>query len=163
MATKLFTRYNSKDPFLVICISIIIASILTVYPLPYAVAGWRPHFMLIFSLFWVMCQPTWCGVWFSFTIGVFTDLLLGMPLGANALCFVGLGFVARLLTREFAYIPFLFLWLISALALLTYIFVMWLGLMATDTVFIMARHWQPLLTSVAIFPLIFWLLKRWRA
>lgn len=162
MATKLFVRSTQKDPFFIIIISMIIASVLTVYPLPYEIAGWRPHFMLILTLFWVMCQPSWCGVWFAFTMGIFTDLLLGMPLGANALCFVILSFSARLLTREFAYIPFLFLWLMSGLTTLIYTFVIWLGLIATDTTFITARHWQPLLTSIVIFPLFFWLLKRWR-
>ncbi len=154
--------YLRNDPLVVIILSVVVSSVLMVYPLLYSIAGWRPHFMFLITLFWVMCQPTWCGVWFSFAMGLFTDLLLGLPLGANALSFVILGFIARLLTREFAYIPFLFLWLISGVAVLFYVLVMWIGLSLADVPFVSSRHWQPLLSSIAVFPVIFWLLKRWR-
>lgn len=162
MATKLFIRATQKDPLIIIIITMIIASVLTVYPLPYAIAGWRPHFMLMLTLFWVMCQPSWCGVWFAFTMGIFTDLLLGMPLGTNALFFVALSFAGRMLTREFAYIPFLFVWLIIGIAVFIYVLFTWLGLVVSDTSFVTARHWQPLASSIMIFPLVFWSLKQWR-
>ena len=45
-------------------------------------------------LFWVLCQPTWCGIWFAFATGILIDLLLDAPLGLNAR-FIIIAFVAR--------------------------------------------------------------------
>ena len=63
-----------RDPFIWIVISILLASVLTVYPLAYDLSAWRPFIMLLVMLFWVLCQPTWCGVWFAFGLGIFTAL-----------------------------------------------------------------------------------------
>ena len=68
-----------KDPLIIIIISIVISSILMIYPLSYDVSGWRPLVMLMVMLFWVLCQPTWCGVWFAFATGLWTDLLIESP------------------------------------------------------------------------------------
>ncbi|RYZ80374.1 MAG: rod shape-determining protein MreD, partial [Moraxellaceae bacterium] len=69
-------RNQIRDPLIAIVISIIIASVLMVYPLPYAVAAWRPLFFLLLTLFWVLCQPAWCGIWFAFFLGLASDLML---------------------------------------------------------------------------------------
>ena len=83
IAKKLPSEKQRKDPLWIIVVSIIIGSILVVYPMSYALAGWRPLYMFLIMLFWVLCQPTWCGIWFAFTMGLFTDLLLDAPLGMN--------------------------------------------------------------------------------
>ena len=98
LIAKLRSEKN-RDPLIAIIVSVIICSILIVYPLSYAVSGARPLFMLLVMLFWVMCQPTWCGIWFAFGTGIFADLLVDAPLGMNALSFVIITFVARFLTR----------------------------------------------------------------
>ena len=43
---------NNRDPLIAIVFSVIIASVLMVYPLSYAVSGARPLFMLLVMLFW---------------------------------------------------------------------------------------------------------------
>jgi rod shape-determining protein MreD len=65
---------KQRDPLFPIIFSVIIASVLMVYPLSYALSGWRPLFMMMVMLFWVLCQPTWSGIWFAFAVGIFTDL-----------------------------------------------------------------------------------------
>ena len=86
-------REKRKDPLWGIILSVIVGSVLMVYPLSYDISGWRPLFMLMIMLFWVVCQPTWCGV--CIWHGNFTDLLLDAPLGLNALSFVIVTFVTR--------------------------------------------------------------------
>lgn len=162
MLNSVLSSAKPRDPLLIIIISIVVGSILMVYPLPYAVAGWRPHFLFLITIFWVLCQPMWCGVWFAFTIGIFTDLLLNLPLGSNAACFVLLSFLARQFTREFAYFHFLLLWLIASLATVVYVLIMWIAFSLADVAFISSRHWQPLLSSILTFPLLYWVLKKWR-
>ncbi|MGH1401057.1 MAG: rod shape-determining protein MreD [Acinetobacter tandoii] len=151
-----------QDPLFPIIFSVIIASVLMVYPLAYAVSGWRPLFMMMVMLFWVLCQPTWCGVWFAFGTGIFVDLLMDAPLGLNALCFVVISFVARFLIRERRVLTFVNLWVIAALAILAYLFMMWVAQIMGGIQFSFARHWQPLLTSVLVWPLVYFVLKKWR-
>lgn len=151
-----------KDPFMIIVISIIIGSILVVYPLSYAYAGWRPLFMLLITLFWVLCQPTWCRVWFAFSMGLFTDLLLDAPLGMNALSYVVLAFLTRYFIRERRVLTFSNLWVIITLSLVAHLVLTLMAQTMLGVRFSLTRHWQPLLASIFSWPILYYLLKRWR-
>ncbi|WP_374574838.1 rod shape-determining protein MreD [Acinetobacter sp.] len=153
---------KQRDPLLPIILSVILASVLIVYPLSYALSGWRPLFMMLVMLFWVLCQPTWCGVWFAFGTGIFVDLLVDAPLGMNALSFVVLAFTARFLTRERRILTFGNLWAIASIAVLAHLFFAWMAQAMSGVHFSLARHWQPLLTSVLAWPVIYYMLKKWR-
>lgn len=162
MSLAKLSRHTQRDPLFPIIISIVMASLLMVYPLSYDVSGWRPLFMLMVMLFWVLCQPTWCGIWFAFGTGIFTDLLVDAPLGMNAFSFVVITFVARFLTRERRILTFGNLWAISFLAVLAHLFITWIAQIMGGLQFSIARHWQPLLSSILVFPLIYFVLKKWR-
>lgn len=161
LIAKLRSQKN-RDPLIAIILSVIVCSVLMVYPLSYAISGARPLFMLLVMLFWVMCQPTWCGIWFAFGTGIFVDLLIDAPLGMNALSFVTIAFVARFLTRERRILTFGNLWLISFMAVLAHLFMTWIAQIMGGMQFSIARHWQPLLSSIFTFPVIYFLLKKWR-
>ena len=153
---------SNRDPLIAIIVSVIVCSVLMVYPLSYAVSGARPLFMLLLMLFWVMCQPTWCGIWFAFATGMFTDLLVDAPLGMNALSFVLITFIVRFLTRERRIMTFGNLWVISFLAVLAHLFLTWILQIMGGLQFSLTRHWQPLLSSVLVFPVMYFMLKKWR-
>ncbi|MEJ2898264.1 rod shape-determining protein MreD [Acinetobacter sp. NS-4] len=153
---------QKRDPLIAIIVSVILCSVLMVYPLSYAISGARPLFMLLLMLFWVMCQPTWCGIWFAFATGIFTDLLVDAPLGMNALSFVLITFIVRFLTRERRILTFGNLWVISFLAVLAHLFLTWVLQIMGGLQFSIARHWQPLLTSLLVFPIMYFMLKKWR-
>ena len=153
---------TNRDPLIAIIVSVIFCSVLMVYPLSYAVSGARPLFMLLLMLFWVMCQPTWCGIWFAFATGIFTDLLLDAPLGMNALSFVWITFIVRFLTRERRILTFGNLWVISFLVVLAHLFLTWVLQIMGGLQFSITRHWQPLLTSLLVFPVMYFMLKKWR-
>ena len=153
---------KNKDPLLPIIFSVIAASVLMVYPLSYTSSGWRPLFMLMVTLFWVLGQPTWCGIWFAFGTGLFADLLLDAPLGMNALSFVVITFVARFLTRERRIMTFANLWVISAIAILAHLALIWVMQVMGGIQFPFARHWQPLLSSILLWPVLYYFLRRWR-
>lgn len=153
---------TNRDPLIAIIVSVILCSVLMVYPLSYTVSGARPLFMLLLMLFWVMCQPTWCGIWFAFATGMFTDLLVDAPLGMNALSFVLITFIVRFLTRERRIMTFGNLWVISFLAVLAHLFLTWILQIMGGLQFSLTRHWQPLLSSVLVFPVMYFMLKKWR-
>lgn len=161
LIAKLKSRTH-RDPLFPIIFSVIGASILVVYPLSYTLAGWRPHFMLLVMLFWVLCQPTWCGVWFAFGTGLFLDLLLDAPLGSNALSFIIIAFIARFLTRERRILTFGNLWVITAIALTAYLAMSFFAQVLAGVQFSLTRHWLPLLTSLMVWPVLYYLLRKWR-
>lgn len=153
---------TQRDPFLAIVISVILASILMVYPLSYTLSGWRPLFMLMVMLFWVLCQPTWCGIWFAFATGIFADLLLDAPLGLNALSFILIAFLARFLTRERRILTFSNLWIITAIAIVAHLMLIFFAQILASVQFSFARHWIPVLTSILVWPVLYYMLKKWR-
>lgn len=162
LSAKRLTKDHSKDPLFVMVLSVIICSILVVYPLSYSFAGWRPLVMLMVTLFWVLCQPTWCGVWFAFAIGLFSDLLLDAPLGLHALSYVLITFITRYFTRERRVMTFTNTWVIASLALLAHLLYVLLAQVLSDMEFSITRHWQPLLSSILLWPVLYYCLRRWR-
>lgn len=160
-AKKLSTEQH-KDPLIAIIISVIICSVLVVYPLTYGMAGWRPLFMLMITLFWILCQPSWCGVWFAFCIGLFTDLLLDAPLGVNALSYVLITFIVRYFIRERRVMTFGNTWIIISLAIVAHLLFILLAQVVSDIQGSIARHWLPLVSSIGLWPILYYCLKRWR-
>ena len=163
MALAKKENFQSRDPLIAIVISVVIGSVLMVYPVSYLLSGWRPTFMLLVMFFWVMCQPAWCGVWFAFLVGIFTDLLMEYPLGLNAMSFVLIAFFARFFTRERRIMTQTNLWMIAIIAIAFHLLLMWLLLVMAGNEMGILRHWQALLSSVLIWPVVYWSLKKWRA
>ena len=161
LIAKLRSQKN-RDPLIAIILSVIVCSVLMVYPLSYAISGARPLFMLLVMLFWVMCQPTWCGIWFAFGTGIFVDLLIDAPLGMNALSYVLVTFITRYFIRERRVMTFNNLWVISTFAIIAYLFFSFIAQVMAGTHFSITRHWQPLVSSVFCWPILYYLLKRWR-
>ena len=151
---------KNKDPLLPIIFSVIAASVLMVYPLSYTGSGWRPLFMVMVLIFWVLCQPTWCGVWFAFSLGIFTDLLLDAPLGQNALIYVVITFAARYFIRERRVLTFLNLWIIAILAILAYVIFVWVTQVMAGINYPVMRRWPPLISSVFAWPVLYYCLKK---
>jgi rod shape-determining protein MreD len=71
--------------FSFLCFSL--ALVLTVIGLPDWMDQWRPLWMLLVMLFWFLAAPNNVGLVAAFIAGLALDLLLGDPLGVNALCF----------------------------------------------------------------------------
>ncbi len=152
---------GKPDPLLPIPMSLLIGVILTVYPVPYAWLTWRPEFMLMLTLFWVMVQPTWCGIWFAFFVGLLTDFMLDSQLGLHALVFVVLSFLAKFFMRHKRMLTFLNLWIISTIAVLANLMILFIFQRMSGNI-VSFWFWGPLLPSIVIWPLIYTCLKRWR-
>lgn len=163
MLTANYKPAKRKDPLIFIILSAIFASIVTVYPFSYEVAAWRPIMMMMVTLFWVLCQPSWCGVWFAFAMGVFTDLLIDAPLGQNALAYVLISFAARYFVRERRVLTFLNLWIIAIIAIVAYVLFIWVGQTMADVDYPLMRRWPPIMSSIILWPILYYSLKKWRA
>ena len=162
LSAKKISSVKTRDPLWIIVLSIIIGSVLVVYPLSYTLAGWRPLIMLMITVYWILLQPTWCGVWFAFAVGLFTDLLLDAPLGLHALSFVLLTFSIRWFVRERRLMTFGNTWAIASVAILAHLIYVLFAQIISDMQFSITRHWQPLMSSILTWPILYYLLRKWR-
>ena len=151
-----------QDPLWMIITSIVIGSVLLVYPMAYETSGWRPAVMLLIMLFWILYQPGWSGIWFAFGLGIFTDLLLDAPLGLNALSFVLITFATRYFIRERRILTFGNSWVIAIISIVSHSAFIWISQTISGINFSMARHWQPMLTGILAWPMVYFFLYKWR-
>ncbi len=149
------------DAMLPIPISIVIGSVLIAYPVSPAWNVWRPEFMLLLVLYWVMNQPKWCGVWFAFLVGITTDLLLDSHLGLHGFAYVLLMFSARFLTINRRVLTYFSLWIIASIVVFMDLVLSFLYQRMMGNV-VQLWFWSPLIPSILMWPVICFFLKRWR-
>lgn len=152
---------KAPDPLWAIVASLLVASVITVYPIPYHWVTWRPMMMLMVTLFWVLCQPKWCGIWFAFSVGLSCDLMLDTPLGQYALSFVVVCFSLRLLVQNKRVITFANLWILNGMGCFLYLLLFFI-LQKISGQMISISHWATWLPSMLVWPLIYYSLNRWR-
>lgn len=150
-----------SDPLLAIALSLMVASVLTVYPIPYDWVSWRPVFMLMVCLFWVMYQPRWCGVWFAFFVGLACDLMVDTQLGQQAFSFVVVAFAVRYVVQNRRVLTFSNAWMLVALGIFLHLLLMFV-LQKLSGQMLSLHHWLAWLPTVLMWPIWVYSLKRWR-
>ena len=73
-----------RSPALALLLSLIAGLLLSVLPLPEQLAAWRPEWVTLLLIFWVMHAPNWVGVWIALFVGILLDILLATPVGLHA-------------------------------------------------------------------------------
>lgn len=69
----------------VVLLTLFVAAIVDVAIWPDALGSFRPQWMVLVTLYWVMMLPHRIGVFWGFWIGIFQDVLLNTPFGEHAL------------------------------------------------------------------------------
>jgi rod shape-determining protein MreD len=70
-----------------IVLTLLCAMVLQLLPLPTVIELSRPEFVLMVLIYWSMALPNRIGVSAAWITGLFVDVLLGTPLGINALAY----------------------------------------------------------------------------
>jgi len=78
----------AKLKYLVIPISLVMALILMILPLPDWSQMYRPNWMALALIYWSMALPQRVGLWFAFFCGIVLDTSLGTLLGQHTLALV---------------------------------------------------------------------------
>jgi rod shape-determining protein MreD len=81
-------------------VTLLMAFMLSAFPLPEWVQWGWPEWVLIVFLYWSIALPHRFGLGWAFVLGVLLDLLQGYHLGVNALAMVVVTFVAILMYRR---------------------------------------------------------------
>lgn len=86
--------------WIVIFLTMFIALILMILPLPHWAESFRPEWLLLVILYWVIALPHRVNVGIAWISGLLLDGLQGTLLGENALCFALLAYFAYKMNRQ---------------------------------------------------------------
>jgi rod shape-determining protein MreD len=73
--------------------TVLVALVLTVLPLPHAVALWRPAFLVLTVLYWSMAVPRAGGIGLGWFSGLVLDVFQGPLLGEHALALCAVTYI----------------------------------------------------------------------
>jgi rod shape-determining protein MreD len=77
-----------------ILLTIVIAGLLGIMPLPDWLEAWRPEWIAVVLVYWVIALPHRVGLFTAWIIGFFVDVLEGSLLGLNAITLTLIAYVA---------------------------------------------------------------------
>ncbi len=145
-----------------IYLSLLAALLLTVTPVPFQFNLFRPDWVLLVLIYWILALPRRVNIGTAFFMGLLTDVLVGTVLGVNALAFSVVAFVVavnHLKIRNFAVIQQSLL--IGLMLALYQLLLFWLSHFLTGVYFRPGYLW-PVLIGTIVWPWLFWLLRRYR-
>lgn len=139
-----------------IAISFIIALLLTIIPLPEWALHYRPYWLMLTVIYWVLVLPEVVGVGIAWSIGLLMDVLQGAVLGQYALSMMMVAYLTYKLHYQLRMFP---LWQ-QAIAVFLFmslaeLFVLWSDMLMGRTVISYWDHWIAVLCSAAIWPWIY--------
>ncbi|QHJ12544.1 Rod shape-determining protein MreD [Paraglaciecola mesophila] len=143
-------------------LSIIVALVLQIMPMPSIVEQYRPDWVFLVLGYWTLALPERVNVGVAFIVGLVLDLLLGTSIGVHSFAMSLSVFV---LAANYQRLRNYSVWqqaiVIGILCALYNLVVFWLMHLLTDIYFMLTYMW-PVITSMVIWPWIFWLLRRVR-
>ncbi|MBJ2130511.1 rod shape-determining protein MreD [Alteromonas sp. IB21] len=147
---------------LVIWLSVLVALVLQIVPLPSQVDVYRPDWVLVVLAYWSMALPHRVNVGVAFLTGVAMDVLVGTTLGIHSL---GLSLSVYILAANYQRLRNYSVWqqaiIIGLMSSLYHLMTFWVQHLLTDIYFQVDYLW-PVLTSMVLWPWVFWLLRRTR-
>jgi rod shape-determining protein MreD len=143
----------------VVPMSVIVAMALTVMPMPESLQAFRPDWVALVCIYWIIALPLRYGVVMAWICGLLLDVLQGTLLGQYALALALTGFVAHKLHLQIRNFPVVQQSLgILAMTALYHFLLLWLdGISGTPTS--TAVHWGPPLSSMLFWPILFGVLR----
>jgi rod shape-determining protein MreD len=76
---------SALNLYILLTLSFLTALLLSVYPLPMECRWWRPEFVLILAIYWIIALPFNISLVALCLLGLFQDLLEGVPFGQHSL------------------------------------------------------------------------------
>ncbi len=140
---------------LTVVVSLVVAMMLSMMPLPDSIAAFRPDWVALMMILWAMAVPRAYGVGVAFIVGIFLDVAQGTLLGQHALALVAITFItvkSNLLMRVF---PLLQLTAaVFALNAVYQFLLFWINGVAGVTA-PASTYWGPVLMSGLAWPLLY--------
>jgi len=139
----------------VIVITIIIAMLLMLVPIPDDLRFARPEWVLMTLIYWAMALPQRVGVGYAWCIGLLIDLLMGGSLGVEAFSYA---FVIYLILRFHLQLRQYPLWQ-QALSIMTFVLVVNIPSVLMTSNFDNWNVWLPAVTTTVLWPIVYAFLR----
>lgn len=144
----------------VIPFTIIIAMMLAITPLPVWLVPLRPDWVGMVVIFWSIILPRSLSVGASWVIGLLLDVLLGTPLGQNALTFVIVVYITSHMHQQLLTTTLLQQAVfVSALLAIRHFLIFWISGMSGHLPDPLWLHFLPVLFPLFLWPWLFVILR----
>ncbi|MBI3344708.1 MAG: rod shape-determining protein MreD [Gammaproteobacteria bacterium] len=143
----------------VIALSLVSALLLTLLPMPAAAQVYRPEWVALVLIYWCLAVPERVGVGIAWVMGILLDVINGALLGQHALALAVVAYIAIKLHRQARLFP---VWQQAFMVMLLIIMEQMLNLWVQGVIGQPPRSWKywlPALTSMLLWPWVFFLLR----
>jgi len=145
-----------------ILLTLLIALVASIMPLPLSVDAFRPDWVLIVLIYWCMALPSRVNIITAWVMGFLLDILLGSILGVHA---AAMAISVYIVADNFQKIRNFSIWqqalITGVLAALYHLVVFWLQRFLIDVTFI-SSYLYPVITTIVLWPWVFYLLRKVR-
>lgn len=143
-------------------LSLLVALVLAVVPLPQSIEAFRPDWVAVVLLYWSLISPRRYGLLTAFFMGLALDTLSGALLGQHSLALLTIVYLSERFHLRIRVFPAsqLALTVVGLLALYEFI-LFWIDGVAGRTVPLIER-WGPLLTGACLWLLVLAFFERGR-
>ncbi len=138
-----------------VLVSIVIAIMLMMMPLPDSVSAFRPDWVALIMIFWTMSVPRRVSVGVAWIVGIFVDVSQGTLLGQHALALCAVAYVTvkfHLLMRVFPLMQ-LTATIFALLALYQFLLFWINGVVGINAPSM--SYWAPVISGTLIWPLVY--------
>lgn len=150
---------NKRQGGKAIFLTIVIALLLTVFPLPDWARPYRPEFATLVLIYWCMALPSRVNIGIAWLTGLFIDVLTGALLGQHALALALVAFVTVKLHKQIRVYP---RWQQSlsvfTLIALGELLIVWIKGITGESPQSW-NYWAPSFTSALLWPWVFYMLR----
>ena len=148
--------------YLVVYLSLLVALVLMILPLPDGVQLYRPNWVALALIYWSMALPKRVGLWFAFFTGIILDTSQGTLLGQHAMALTIVAFLTLRFHQRVRLFP---IWQQALTVLVLLVLHQLLALWVSRFI---GRppppwyYWTPSLTSMMLWPLVYVTLRSLR-
>ena len=148
--------------YLLISLSLFLALVMALMPLPLSTDIYRPDWVLLVLMYWSLALPHRVNIGWAWVTGLIIDLASGSPLGVNSLCY---SICIYITVSNFQKIRNFSIWqqavLVGLFLALYHLLQFWLNHFLLDIYFNPEYLW-PALTGMFCWPWVFLLLRKYR-
>jgi len=147
---------------IIILLTLLLALIATIIPMPLSVDAFRPDWVLVVLIYWCLALPSRVNVITAWILGFILDVLLGSILGVHA---AALAISVFIIAENFQKIRNFSIWqqsiIVGVVAALYHLIVFWMQRFLTDVVFL-PSYLYPVITTIILWPWALLLLRKIR-